>query len=73
MAKTLSIKSITAADIKRRHPRGLTCETDKQYARLANDIYDMIHERLTVMEVRYIEALKYRYRHCNKITKNHKK
>jgi len=54
MAKTLSIKSITAADIKRRHPRGLTCETDKQYARLANDIYDMIHERLTFMEDREI-------------------
>ena len=36
MVKKLSINTITAGDIKRRHPRYLTCETDKQYAQLAN-------------------------------------
>lgn len=54
MAKTLSIKSITAGDIERRHPRYLTCKTDKQYARLANDIYNMTHEKLSFMEDREI-------------------
>lgn len=42
MAKTISIKSITAIDIKRRHPRYLTCLTDFQYARLANEIFKLI-------------------------------
>ena len=39
MAKIIRFSTITAADIKRRHPRYLTCETDRQYASLANDIY----------------------------------
>lgn len=50
MTKKLSISTITAGDIKRRHPRYLTCETDKQYAQLANDIYEMIHDDLLFME-----------------------
>ena len=33
-----SIKPIMASDIKRRHPRYLTCQTDKAYANLANSI-----------------------------------
>lgn len=35
MTKKLPINTITAGDIKRRHPRYLTCYTDRQYARLA--------------------------------------
>ena len=54
MAKRISINTITAGDIKRRHPRYLTCDTDRQYAQLANDIYDMAHDRLTFMEDREI-------------------
>ena len=38
MAKTLSITIITAGDIERRHQRYLNCETDKQYAQLANEL-----------------------------------
>ena len=38
--------NITAGDIKRRHPRYMTCDTDKQYAQLASDIYDLIHPEL---------------------------
>ena len=41
---------ITAGDIKRRHPRYMTCDTDKQYAQLANDIYDLIHPELGFAE-----------------------
>lgn len=50
MAKKLSINTITAGDIKRRHPRYLTCYTDRQYARLANDIYSLIRNELMFME-----------------------
>ena len=42
----LNSNNITAGDIKRRHPRYMTCDTDKQYAQLANDIYDLIHQEL---------------------------
>jgi hypothetical protein len=48
----LNINTITAGDIKRRHPRYLTCETDRAYARLANDIHELIHEGFTFMEER---------------------
>lgn len=50
MAKKLSINTITAGDIKRRHPKYLTCDTDRQYARLANDIYSLVRDRLMFME-----------------------
>lgn len=50
MAKGRLTTKITAGDIKRRHPRYLTCETDKQYAQLANDIYDLINNELGFME-----------------------
>ena len=48
MAKKQLLNSIniTAGDIKRRHPRYMTCDTDKQYAQLANDIYDLISPEL---------------------------
>lgn len=42
----LNSNNITAGDIKRRHPRYMTCDTDKQYAQLASDIYDLIHQEL---------------------------
>lgn len=42
----LNSNNITAGDIKRRHPRYMTCDTDKQYAQLASDIYDLIHPEL---------------------------
>lgn len=54
MAKRLSIKTVTAGDIKRRHPRYLTCGTDQQYAQLANDIYELMHGELGFMEEREI-------------------
>jgi len=41
--------TITAWDIKKRHPRYLTCETDRQYAELASDIYST--KCLTLCEV----------------------
>ena len=47
MAKKTNISTITPGDIKRRHPRYLTCETDRQYAALANDIYELMHEELS--------------------------
>jgi hypothetical protein len=49
MAK-LKANHITAGDIKKRHPRYLTCETDKQYADLANDIHDLIYDELDFMD-----------------------
>ena len=52
MAKKTNISTITPGDIKRRHPRYLTCETDRQYAALANDIYELMHEELSFMEDR---------------------
>lgn len=42
----LNNNNITAGDIKRRHPKYMTCDTDKQYAQLASDIYDLIHPEL---------------------------
>jgi hypothetical protein len=50
MAKGRTITKITASDIRRRHPRYLTCETDRQYAQLANDIYELMHNELGFME-----------------------
>ena len=52
MAKKQFLNSIniTAGDIKRRHPRYMTCDTDKQYARLANDIYELIRPELGFAE-----------------------
>ena len=52
MAKKTNISTITPGDIKRRHPRYLTCETDRQYAALAHDIYEQMHEELSFMEDR---------------------
>ena len=54
MAKVprLSINTITAADIKRRHPRNHNYETDRAYARLANDIYSLLHDGCGFMEER---------------------
>jgi len=45
----LNKHTITANDIKQRHPRYLTCETDKMYADLANEIFDLLHEDLSFM------------------------
>ena len=42
--------TITAGDIKKRHPRYLTCETDRQYAELANDIYKMMYKEMGFMD-----------------------
>ena len=50
MAKTINIKSITAFDIKRRHPRYLTCKTDIIYAQLANDIFGLLQDGMSYME-----------------------
>ena len=52
MAKKQLLNSIniTAGDIKRRHPRFMTCDTDKQYAQLANDIYNLIRPELGFAE-----------------------
>ena len=44
--KQVSIIPITAGDIKRRHPRYLTCQTDKAYANLANDILNLMKRDL---------------------------
>ena len=44
--KQVSIKRITAGDIKRRHPRYLTCQTDKAYANLGNDILNLLESDL---------------------------
>lgn len=41
---------IAASDIKRRHPRYLTCKTDKMYADLANEIEELMDEYLSFME-----------------------
>ena len=41
---------ITVSDIQRRHPRYLTCDTDKMYADLANEIFELLHEDLSFME-----------------------
>ncbi len=48
----LNINTITAGDIKRRHPRYMTCDTDRAYAKLANDIYELIHEGFGFMQER---------------------
>ena len=45
----LNKPNINAGDIQRRHPRYLTCDTDKMYADLANEIYKMVHEDLSFM------------------------
>ena len=50
MAKTINIKSITAFDIKRRHPRYLTCKTDIIYAQLAIDIYELLQDGMSYIE-----------------------
>ena len=50
MAKGKAVTKITAGDIKRRHPRYLTCDTDRQYAQLASDIYELMHYELGFME-----------------------
>ena len=50
MIKRRTFTKINASDIKRRHPRYLTCETDSQYAQLANDIYELTHKELGFME-----------------------
>ena len=50
MAKKLHANAITTGDIKKRHPRYLNCETDKQYAELAKDIYDLLYDELGFMD-----------------------
>jgi hypothetical protein len=50
MAKKLHANMITAGDIKKCHPRYLNCETDKQYAELAKEIYDVIYDELDFMD-----------------------
>ena len=50
MAKKLHANMITAGDVKKRHPRYLNCETDKQYAELAKEIYDVIYDELDFMD-----------------------
>ena len=50
MAKKLHANAFTAGDIKKRHPRYLNCKTDKQYAELANDIYNMMYEEMDFMD-----------------------
>ena len=50
MAMKRTKPTITAGDIKKRHPRYLTCETDRQYAELANDIYNIIYEEMDFMD-----------------------
>lgn len=50
MAKFFNANKITAGDIKKRHPHYLTCETDKQYADLANDIREMMYDELGFMD-----------------------
>lgn len=44
--KQASVKPVTVGDIKRRHPRYLTCQTDKAYACLANDIFSLLERDL---------------------------
>ena len=49
--KQTCVKPVTAGDIKRRHPRYLTCQTDKAYASLANDIFSLLErDLLAIME-----------------------
>lgn len=43
-------RMIAASDIKRRHPRYLTCKTDKMYADLANEIEELMEKPLSFME-----------------------
>lgn len=52
----LNKQNINAGDIRRRHPRYLTCDTDKMYADLANDIYEIVHEDLSFMEESQIKS-----------------
>lgn len=52
--QALGTKTITAGDIKRRHPRYLTCKTDKAYAQLANDIYELLKDGCDFMEERQL-------------------
>lgn len=47
--------NINAGDIKRRHPRYLTCDTDKMYADLACEIQEMLYESLTFMDKEQIK------------------
>lgn len=55
MAKKLRANMITAGDINKRHPRYLNCETDKLYAELAKEIYDVIYDELDFMDDRQIK------------------
>ena len=59
MTKKLYSNTITTGDIKKRHPRYLTCETDKQYAELAKDIYDLLYDDLSFMDERQIKPVSY--------------
>ena len=45
-----TIRKITASDIADRHPWLMRCNTDQEYAELANAIYDTYHEELGFME-----------------------
>ena len=55
MARIQSVKTITGGDIKKRHPRYQNYETDRQYAELAKEIYDVIHDELNFMEDNHIK------------------
>lgn len=47
---TIGTRMIVTSDIKHRHPRHLSCETDKMYADLANDIHELTREHFSFME-----------------------
>ena len=55
MAKRLYANIIAASDIKKRHPRYLTCKTDKQYADLANAIHNLVYDELDFMDDQQIK------------------
>ena len=41
---------IPVSEITKRHPDMLYCPTDREYANLANEIYDMICKEFTFMD-----------------------
>lgn len=46
MAKNNSLRRIPISEITKRHPQYLTCSTDAEYAKLANDLYDMLESEM---------------------------
>ncbi|MGM9712695.1 MAG: DUF3843 family protein, partial [Prevotella sp.] len=41
---------IATSEITKRHPKTLYCSTDKEYANLANELYDQLYDELSFME-----------------------